>query len=134
MAAGLSPNQVRQGLQLFSPFFRRFEAFVMALGIDTIVAEPLSYNNAIRYEKYGFDYITGKQLMLWIDREFQPGGCLFHRLDGTSPFRRPGMEKSVRGRSWAIHDGILKKAWDGVRIYKVPGVDAGIDTFPGRSF
>jgi hypothetical protein len=115
MVAGLSPNQVRRGLQLFSPFFRRFEAFVMALGIDTIVAEPLSYNNAIRYEKYGFDYITGKQLMLWIDREFQPGGCLYHRLDGASPFRRPGMEQSVRGRSWAIHDGILERPWDGVR-------------------
>jgi hypothetical protein len=134
MAAGLSPNQVRRGLQLFSPFFRRFEAFVMALGIDTIVAEPLSYNNAIRYEKYGFDYIAGKQLMLWIDREFQPGGCLYQRLDGASPFRRPGMEQSVRGRSWAIHDGILERPWDGVRIYKVPGVDAGIDTFPGRMF
>jgi hypothetical protein len=112
MAAGLSPNQVRRGLQLFSPFFRRFEAFVMALGIDTIVAEPLSYNNAIRYEKYGFDYITGKQLMLWIDREFQSGGCLYQRLDGASPFRRPGMEQSVRGRSWAIHDGILERSWD----------------------
>jgi hypothetical protein len=134
MAAGLSPNQVRRGLQLFSPFFRRFEAFVMALGIDTIVAEPLSYNNAIRYEKYGFDYITGKQLMLWIDREFQSGGCLYQRLDGASLFRRPGMEQSVRGRSWAIHDGILERSWDGVRIYKVPGVDAGIDTFPGRTF
>jgi hypothetical protein len=134
MNAGLSPNQVRRGLQLFSPFFQRLDTFVMSLGIDSIVAEPLSYNNAIRYEKYGFDYITGKQLMLWIDREFQPGGCLFRRLDGSSPFRRPGMQQSVRGRSWAIHDGILGRPWDGVRIYKVPGVDAGIDTFPGRKF
>lgn len=134
MAAGLSPNQVRRGLQLFSPFLQRLEAFVQSLGIDSIVAEPLSYNNAIRYETYGFDYITGKQLMLWIDREFQPGGHLFRRLDGSSPFREPGMEKSVRGRSWAIHDGILERAWDGVKIYKVPGVDAGIDTFPGREY
>jgi hypothetical protein len=134
MAAGLSPNQVRRGLQLFSPFLHLLEEFVRSLGIDSIVAEPLSYNNAIRYEKYGFDYITGKQLMLWIDREFQPGGCLFRRLDGSSPFRRPGLERSVRGRSWAIQDGILERSWDGVRIYKVPGVDAGIDTFPGRMF
>lgn len=134
MVAGLSPNQVRRGLQLFSPFLQRLETFVQALGIGSIIAEPLSYNNAIRYESYGFDYITGKQLMLWIDREFQPGGCLFDRLDGSSPFRQPGMEKSVRGRSWAIHDGILDRTWDGVRIYKVPGVDAGIDTFPGRKF
>ena len=82
MAAGLSPNQVRRGLQLFSPFLQRLEAFVQSLGIDSIVAEPLSYNNAIRYETYGFDYITGKQLMLWIDREFQPGGHLFRQRSG----------------------------------------------------
>jgi len=134
MAAGLSPNQVRRGLHLFSPFFLRFERFVASLGIATIVAEALSYNNAIRYERYGFDYITGKQLMLWIDREFRPGGELHRRLDGSSPFLRPGMELSVRGRSWAIQDGILRRPWDGVKIYKVPGVDAGIDTFPDRKF
>ncbi|WP_291318015.1 hypothetical protein [Desulfuromonas sp.] len=90
MNHGLSPNQVRAGLKMFSPFFAQFERFVDALGIDTIVAEPLSYNNALRYEKYGFDYITGKQLMLWIDREFRPGGTLFRSLDGSTPFRRQG--------------------------------------------
>ena len=86
MKAGLSPNQVRKGMKLFSSFFDQFERFVDALGIDTIVAEPLSYNNAIRYEKYGFDYITGKQLMLWINREFQPGGELYRRLDARNNF------------------------------------------------
>lgn len=134
MAAGLSPNQVRRGLKMFSAFFRRLERFVDSLGVDTIVAEPLSYNNAIRYERYGFDYITGKQLMLWISREFRPGGELFRRLDGSTPFRVPGMERTVRGRSWAVHDGILQRPWDGVKIYKVLGVDAGIDTFPEREF
>ncbi|ALC16599.1 hypothetical protein DSOUD_1826 [Desulfuromonas soudanensis] len=134
MEAGLSPNQVRKGLKLFSPFFQRLERFVDALGMDTIVAEPLSYNNAIRYEKYGFDYIAGQQLMRWIDREFRPGGELYRRLDGSTPFRRPGMEQSVRGRSWAIHDGILHRPWDGVKIYKTLGIDAGIDSFPGRTF
>ncbi len=134
MKAGLSPHQVRRGLQLFKPFFSQFELFVAALGCGMIVAEPLSYSNAIRYEGYGFDYTTGKQLMLWIDREFRPGGILYQRLDGSSPFRQPGMEQSVRGRSWAIHDGILGKPWDGVKIYKVPGVDSGIDTFPDRRY
>lgn len=119
---------------MFSRFFRRLEYFVASLGIDTIMAEPLSYNNAIRYEKYGFDYLCGKQLMLWIDREFQPGGTLFQRLDGSTPFRRPGMERTVRGRSWAIHDGILPMPWDGVKIYKTIGVDAGVDTFPRRTY
>ncbi len=134
MAAGLSPNQVRRGLHLFSPFFDRLERFVDSLGIDTIVAEPLSYNNAIRYERYGFDYIAGKQLMLKINREFSPGGILYRRLDGSTPFRQEGMQKTVRGRSWAIHDGILEQPWDGVKIYKNIGIDAGIDTFPEREF
>ncbi len=134
MAAGLGPNQVRCGLHLFSRFFAQFEAFVDGLGIETIVAEPLSYSNAIRYEKYGFDYLTGKQLMLWIDREFRPGGELYRRLDASTPFRQPGMESTVRGRSWAIHDGILLRPWDGVKIYKTLGVDAAIDTFPDRAF
>ena len=134
MRAGLSPNQVRRGLQFFSPFFSQFERFVAGLGCAMVVAEPLSYNNAIRYERYGFDYTTGKQLMLWIDREFRPGGILFGRLDGSTPFRQRGMEQSVRGRSWAIHDGILERPWDEVKIYKVPGVDSGIDTFPDRRF
>ncbi|WP_298439945.1 hypothetical protein [Geobacter sp.] len=132
MKAGLFPNQTRRGLQLFGEFFVLFERFVDALGMEMIVAEPLTYDNAIRYEKYGFDYLTGKRLMLEIDRGFQPGGVLFRRLDGSSPFRMPGMERTVRGRSWAIHDGIMDEPWDGVRIYKMVGVHAGVDTFPGR--
>lgn len=134
MEAGLSPNQVRRGLKMFASFFQNFERFVDSLGVDIIVAEPLSYNNAIRYERYGFDYITGKQLMIWINRAFQPGGELFRRLDGSTPFRQPGMEKTVRGRSWAIHDGILPCAWDDIKIYKTVGLTARIDTFPQRIF
>lgn len=133
MAAGLAPNQVRRGLKMFADFFAIFERFVDALGVDTILAEPLSYDNAVRYEGYGFDYLTGKKLMLWIDREFQPDGSLFRRLDGSTSFRQPGMEKTVRGRSWAIHDGILGVPWDGVKIYKTIGRHAGINTFPGRA-
>ncbi|MDY0191744.1 MAG: hypothetical protein RBR22_13540 [Desulfuromonas sp.] len=128
MQAGLSPNQVRSGLKTFKPFYESFEGFVASLGIDIIVAEPLSYSNAIRYERYGFDYITGKQLMLWIDREFQPRGILYKRLDGSTPFRQRGMEATVRGRSWAIHDGILDQPWDDIKIYKTVGKHANINT------
>ncbi len=131
MQAGLLPHQVRHGLGLFREFFHNFEIFVGRLSIGLIVAEPLSYDNAIRYERYGFDYLAGKQLMQSIDREFQPGGTLASRLDGSTPFRQPGMEQTLWGRSWAIHDGILGQPWDGVRIYKVPGQHAGINTFPG---
>ena len=42
------------------------------------------------------------------------------------------MERTVRGRSWAIHDGIMDEAWDDVRIYKMIGENSGINTFPDR--
>ncbi len=132
MAAGLFPNQTRRGLRMIGEFFPLLERLVDSLGMEMIVAEPLSYDNAIRYEKYGFDYLTGRRLMLEIDEGFRPGGPLFRRLDGSTRFRMPGMERTVRGRSWAIHDGILDEAWDGVRIYKMIGENAGIDTFPDR--
>lgn len=132
MRDGLFPNQTHHGLQLFATFFPLLERFTDALGMQMIVGEPLSYDNAIRYEKYGFDYLRGKRLMVEIDREFQPGGRYFSRLDGSSPFRMPGMERTVSGRSWAIHDGIMDKPWDDVQIYRMIGVHAGINTFPGR--
>lgn len=132
MRAGLFPNQTRRGLQMFKDFFPLLERFTDSMGIEMIVAEPLSYDNAIRYEKYGFDYLRGSRLMKEINREFQPGGRYFERLDGSSPFRMPGMERTVHGRSWAIHDGIMDGPWDEVQIYKVIGVNAGIDMFPER--
>ena len=132
LQAGLFPNQTRNGLRLFGDFFLLLEYFVDALGIEMIVAEPLTYDNAIRYEKYGFDYLQGLRLMREIDHGFQPGGRYFNRLDGSTAFRMPGMDRTVRGRSWAIHDGILDEPWDEVHIYKMIGVNAGINTFPGR--
>ncbi len=132
MAAGLFPNQTRRGLRMFGGFFPLLERFVDSLGMEMIVAEPLTYDNAIRYEKYGFDYLTGRRLMLEIDEGFKPGGILHRRLDGSSPFRMPGMERTVRGRSWAIHDGILDEPWDEVRIYKMVGQCSEINTFPER--
>lgn len=132
MKAGLFPNQTRQGLQLFGAFFRLLERFTDSLGIQMIVAEPLTYDNAVRYEKYGFDYLRGRRLMMEIDREFQAGGRFYSRLDGSSPFRMPGMDRTVKGRSWAIHDGIMDEPWDDVQIYRMIGVHAGINTFSGR--
>jgi len=132
MHAGLFPNQTSRGLRMFPEFFVKFERFVDALGMDIIIAEPLTYDNAVRYEKYGFDYLSGRLKMLEIDREFKPGGVLFKKLDGSSPFRMPGMDKTVHGRSWAIHDGILAEPWEDVRIYKMIGVHAGVNTFPDQ--
>lgn len=132
MDAGLFPNQVRRGLRMFGEFLPLLERFTDGLGMEMIVAEPLTYDNAIRYEKYGFDYLLGRRLMMEIDREFHPGGRYFGRLDGSTPFRRPGAEKTVRGRSWAIQDGILDEPWDEVQIYKMIGVHAGLNSFPER--
>ncbi len=132
MAAGLFPNQTRRGLGLFKEFFPLFERFVDSLGMEMILAEPLTYDNAIRYEKYGFDYLTGKRLMCEINEGFRPGGMLYKRLDGSTPFRMPGQDRTVRGRSWAIHDGILDEPWDEIRIYKMVGEFSSIDTFPER--
>lgn len=132
MRAGLFPNQTHHGLQLFVTFFPLLERFTDSLGRQMIVAEPLSYDNAIRYEKYGFDYLRGRRLMMEIDREFHPGGRYFARLNGSTPFRMPGMERTVSGRSWAIHDGIMDEPWDEVQIYRMIGAHAGINTFPDR--
>lgn len=129
MHAGLCPHQVRRGLGLFHDFMGRFDRFAAWLGIDTIVAEPLSYNTAILYEQLGFEYLTGYGFMKWIDREFQPGGKLARRLDGSTPFRQAGMGLSVRGRSWAIHDGILLCSWNGIRICKTVGKHSAVNTF-----
>lgn len=133
MEAGLFPNQTRRGLRMFADFFPLLERFTDSLGADMILAEPLSYDNAVRYERYGFDYITGKRLMLAIDEGFAPGGALSRRLDGSTPFRMPGQEKTVFGRSWAIHDGILDEPWDDVRIYRMVGAPADISTFSVHS-
>ncbi len=132
MNAGLFPNQTSRGLRMFGEFFHTFERFVDSLGMEMITAEPLTYDNAVRYERYGFDYLSGRRLMLEIDREFKPGGILFRRLDGSTQFRLPGMERTVHGRSWAIHDGILDEPWEGINIYRMVGRPADINTFPGR--
>ena len=62
-------------------------------------------------------------MMERIHKEFQPGGLLYEKLDDSTPFRRKGMEKTVRGRSWAIYDGIFVEAfdeeWESPKMYKM---------------
>jgi hypothetical protein len=71
--------------------------------------------------------------MKTIDEEFQPGGRLHAALDGSTPFRQPDQWQTVRGRAWAIHDGILEaigRRWDGLRMLRQLGRHAGVNTFP----
>ncbi len=111
MKAGLAPGQVRRGLRKFREITDRVEAFLARLGIHMIHGDPYAYHNAIQLEHLGYFYASGREMMLEIDREFRPGGRLFKKLDGSTPFRQPGMEKTIRGRSWAIHDGIMDTPW-----------------------
>jgi hypothetical protein len=76
-----------------------------------------------------------------IHREFQPGGKLYQCLDDGFPFRRRDqahtVTHTVRGRAWAIHDGILDALdvhWDKIRMVKQIGRHAGVDTFPGAKY
>ncbi|RJP29902.1 MAG: hypothetical protein C4536_11165 [Actinobacteria bacterium] len=133
MEAGLAPGQVRKGLRMLKYFVPRAVAFVSAMGQDMIIAEPLAYNNAIVFEGYGFNYIRGRRRMEEINEGFQPGGEYFEKLDGGTPFRQPGAEKTVRGRSWAIHDGILGEPWRGIEMYRRVE-PAAVCTFPDCAY
>lgn len=134
MKAGLAPGQVRRGLKAMREIVGGWEALFGALGHNFFFLEPLTYNSAIIYERSGFSYLRGGEKMREIDREFRPGGALHDRLDGSTPFRMPGQEKTVRGRSWAIHDGILDEPWESLKMYKTIGVHGGVSTFTGEGY
>jgi hypothetical protein len=110
------------------------ERFVDDLHQDAFYIQPLAYHNAILFERLGFAYVMGLGRMEWIHREFSPGGLLHSRLDHSTPFRQPGAGNTVRGRSWAIHDGILGKPYDDIKMYRRVGVHAGVVTFPGAAW
>lgn len=130
MQAGLSPGQVRQGLRMARKMLPNFEHFISRLGHELFLLEPLAYHSAILFESFGCGYSQGRQRMERFHQQFQPGGELFQRLDGSTPFRQPGAEKTVRGRSWAIHDAILGEPYTDYHMYKHVGKDAGVSTFP----
>ena len=122
LVAGLAPGQVRRGLRLLGPVLDAMDDFCRLLGKELFLVEPLFYHSALLYERHGCDYLLGRDLMETIDGEFQPGGRLHRALDGSTAFRQPGFDRTIRGRSWAIHDGILGAldgvAWGGVKMYR----------------
>jgi hypothetical protein len=72
-----------------------------------------------------------------IHREFQLGGKLYECLDDASMFRKRDQASTVRGRAWAIHDGILDALdlrWDNLRMVKQIGRHAGVETFPQAAY
>jgi hypothetical protein len=130
MRAGLAPGQIYRGLRNFKQSMPLFERFVSNLKHDIFLIEPLAYHNAIVFERYGFNYMRGHGEMMRIHKEFQSGGELYQKLAPEKPFRQPGFHKTVRGRSWAIHDGILGHPFTGFQMYKRVGISANINTFP----
>ncbi|MFC2029890.1 hypothetical protein ACFLWA_04075 [Chloroflexota bacterium] len=134
MEAGLAPGQVRRGLRFSRLIVSMVEDFVRHLGRDHFVVEPLAYHNAILFERMGFAYVQGLPWMRWIHDAFQPGAPLHQTLDSSTPFRQPDAWRTVRGRSWAIHDGVLGEPWDDIKMVKFVGRDASMDTFPGGAY
>ena len=140
--AGLAPGQTRRGLRLTGKVISSLENLCTLLGIRSIHLEALFYHNAIVYERHGFTYLEGFKRMKRIHQLFQPGGRLFERLDGSSPFRMAGFHRSVRGRSWAIHDGILEhledeildEPWYAPNMYKMIGKGHSTLTFPAAIY
>ena len=133
MDAGLAPGQIRVGLGGSRFVFEQIDTFLSMLGHRAYFLEPLTYASAWVFERRGFAYVRGHKLMDDIQREFQPGGVLYQCLDAGSPFRKREHANTVRGRAWAIHDGILEaldQRWDKIRMVKQIGRHAGVDTFP----
>ena len=138
MEAGLAPAMVRHGLRLVKEFVKSLEAFTASLELKTITMGAFFYHNAISWERHGFTYFKGGKMMERIHKEFQPGGLLYQKLDDSTPFRRKGMEKTVRGRSWAIYDGIFVEAfdeeWESPKMYKMLERDLKVNTFPDQVY
>jgi len=138
MEAGLFPGQVRSGLRLTRSTVGCIEHFAKTLSIQTVFLDALFYHNAIAYERLGFCYFEGFRRMKRIQEAFQEGGALYRRLDGSTPFREPGFQETIRGRSWAIHDGILDgledeflaDGWVSPRMYLMTGRHGSECTFP----
>ncbi len=136
-AAGLAPGQVRLGLRGSRLIFEQLDTFLSTLGHRAYFLEPLTYASAWLFERRGFAYVRGHKLMNDIHREFQPGGLLHRSLDDSSPFRQRDQAGTVRGRAWAIHDGVLDaidQRWDALRMVMQIGRHSGVETFPNAAY
>lgn len=137
MNAGLAPGQTRPGLNASGAIFPQLDALLILLAHSSLFLEPLTYASAWVFERRGFAYVRGHKLMDTIHTEFQPGGKLHAALDGSTPFRQPQQWNSIRGRAWAIQDGILNvldTAWTNLRMVKQVGRHAGAETAPGVAY
>ena len=114
METGYFPGQTRRGLGLTREVIEALDYFCMIMDIKSIRLEALFYHNAITYERMGYGYFEGYKQMKRIHDLFQPGGLLYEKMDNSTPFRKRDLAQTVRGRSWAIHDGILDGITDDI--------------------
>ncbi|MFZ7113196.1 MAG: hypothetical protein ACOWYE_16050 [Desulfatiglandales bacterium] len=141
-AAGLFPGQVQKGLGLSRQVIYVMDFFCRMLEIKSIELEALFYHNAITYERLGFAYRTGYKQMKRIHEQFQPGGALYEKMDAGTPFRNREQAQTVRGRSWAIHDGILQEidddllrdGWESPAMYRMVEKPRAMVTFPDPTY
>ena len=137
LRAGLAPAQVRAGMGFSGAVLQQLDVFLALCARQAVSLEPLTYASAWIFEKRGFAYVRGHKLMDDIHREFQPGGKLHAALDGSTPFRSPDAWQTVRGRAWAIHDGVLEaigERWRDLRMIRIVGKHAGVETFPSAKY
>jgi len=142
MNAGLFPGQTRKGMGLTGETINVLEFFCRIFDIKSIQLEALFYHNAITYEKHGFGYMDGYKQMKRIHELFQSGKQLFSQLDISTPCRKPAFAHTVRGRSWAIHDGILMETddnlldegWVSPMMYRMVGKPRSMITFPDPTY
>ena len=134
MRAGLAPGQVRPGNRMLRGALDRIEKFAERLGKAALILEAFFYHNALLYERHGFGYLAGRERMEMIQQGFLSGGVLEARLDDSSPFRPRGAGGTIRGRSWAIHDGVLPQPWWPPVMYRPVGVRLDVCTAPSLPF
>jgi len=93
------------------------------LELKTITMGAFFYHNAILWERHGFTYFKGGKMMEGSTENFNREDCFTKSSMIQLLFAKKGMEKTVRGRSWAIHDGVLVEAfdeeWESPKMYKM---------------
>ncbi len=133
MRAGLAPGQIRPGLgMIVRRLLPTATKLLLELGKQYIFAQPLAYHNAILLERWGFIYLTGQRFMESLHARFMEGD-LRAALDGST-FRPSHGWRTVRGRSWAIHDGILGEPWPELHMVRRLDKPGSVDTFPAGPF
>lgn len=142
LEAGYFPGQTRKGMALTREASNVLNSFCSIFNLKSIRLEALFYHNAITYEKLGYGYFDRYHQMKRIHELFQPGGELYEKLDNSNPFRKPEFARSVRGRSWAIHDGILddlsddilEEGWVSPVMYRMVEKPRAMITFPESKY